>query len=48
MLAGQDKDDLAFEHDGAKLFTIAASDTVDDGTEVRFVREKDNQIFKFP
>ncbi len=50
-----DKDDLLFEHDGAKLFVpLQAMPFIDgtevdfiDGTEVDFVREGLNQIFKF-
>lgn len=43
-----DKDDLLFEHDGAKLFVPLQAMPFIDGTEVDFVREGLNQIFKFP
>lgn len=42
-----DKDDLLFEHDGAKLFVPLQAMPFIDGTEVDFVREGLNQIFKF-
>ncbi|HAJ4739611.1 TPA: Fe-S cluster assembly scaffold SufA [Escherichia coli] len=41
-----DKDDLLFEHDGAKLFVPLQAMPFIDGTEVDFVREGLNQIFK--
>jgi Fe-S cluster assembly protein SufA len=40
-------DDLVFEHDGAKLFIPLKAMPFIDGTEVDFVREGLNQIFKF-
>lgn len=42
-----DKDDLLFEHDGAKLFVPLQAMPFIDGTEVDFVHEGLNQIFKF-
>ena len=42
-----DKDDLLFEHDGAKLFVPLQAMPFIHGTEVDFVREGLNQIFKF-
>ena len=42
-----DKDDLLFEHDGAKLFVPLQAMPFIDGTEVDFVREGLNQIFKY-
>jgi Fe-S cluster assembly protein SufA len=40
-------DDLTFERDGAKLFVPLKAMPFIDGTEVDFVREGLNQIFKF-
>ncbi|MEH2921390.1 Fe-S cluster assembly scaffold SufA [Samsonia erythrinae] len=40
-------DDLVFEHDGAKLFVPLKAMPFIDGTELDFVREGLNQIFKF-
>ncbi|BDH46157.1 (Fe-S)-cluster assembly protein [Salmonella enterica subsp. enterica serovar Choleraesuis] len=40
-------DDLCYEVDGAKLFVAPKSMPLVDGTEVDFVREGLNQIFKF-
>jgi Fe-S cluster assembly protein SufA len=40
-------DDLIFEHDGALLYVPLKSMPFIDGTEVDFVREGLNQIFKF-
>ncbi|MGG8470141.1 Fe-S cluster assembly scaffold SufA [Rahnella sp. PAMC25617] len=40
-------DDLVFEHDGALLFVPLKAMPFIDGTEVDFVREGLNQIFKF-
>ncbi|MBW6055206.1 iron-sulfur cluster assembly accessory protein [Escherichia coli] len=43
-----DKDDPLFEHDGAKLLVVPLQAMpFIDGTEVDFVREGLNQIFKF-
>ncbi|NMC26298.1 MAG: Fe-S cluster assembly scaffold SufA [Serratia sp.] len=43
----QASDDLVFEHDGALLFVPLKAMPFIDGTEVDFVREGLNQIFKF-
>ncbi|MCG8710079.1 Fe-S cluster assembly scaffold SufA [Brenneria sp. 4F2] len=40
-------DDLLFEHDGAKLFVPLKAMPFIDGTELDFVREGLNQVFKF-
>lgn len=40
-------DDLVFEHQGAQLFIPLKAMPFIDGTEVDFVREGLNQIFKF-
>ncbi|NMP28815.1 Fe-S cluster assembly scaffold SufA [Rahnella sp. SAP-1] len=40
-------DDLLFEHDGAHLYIPLKAMPFIDGTEVDFVREGLNQIFKF-
>ncbi|MDR3433813.1 MAG: Fe-S cluster assembly scaffold SufA [Rouxiella aceris] len=40
-------DDLVFEHDGAHLYIPLKAMPFIDGTEVDFVREGLNQIFKF-
>ena len=42
-----EKDDLVFETDGAKLFVALQAMPFIDGTEVDFVREGLNQLFKF-
>lgn len=41
------KDDLIFEHDGAKLYVPLQAMPFIDGTEVDYVREGLNQLFKF-
>lgn len=40
-------DDLLFEHDGAKLYVPLKAMPFIDGTELDFVREGLNQVFKF-
>ena len=42
-----DKDDLLFETDGARLYVPLQAMPFIDGTEVDFVREGLNQLFKF-
>ncbi|MEH0833862.1 Fe-S cluster assembly scaffold SufA [Pectobacterium cacticida] len=42
-----ESDDLVFEHDGAKLYVPLKAMPFIDGTELDFVREGLNQIFKF-
>ena len=42
-----DKDDLLFEHDGAKLFVTLQAMPFIDGTEVDFVREGLNRYSNF-
>lgn len=42
-----DSDDVLFEHDGAHLYIPLKAMPFIDGTEVDFVREGLNQIFKF-
>ena len=41
------KDDLLFERDGARLYVPLSAMPFIDGTEVDFVREGLNQLFKF-
>ncbi len=41
------KDDLVFEKDGARLYVPLSAMPFIDGTEVDFVREGLNQLFKF-
>lgn len=41
------KDDLLFETDGARLYVPLQAMPFIDGTEVDFVREGLNQLFKF-
>lgn len=41
------KDDLVFETDGAKLYVALQAMPFIDGTEVDYVREGLNQLFKF-
>jgi Fe-S cluster assembly protein SufA len=42
-----DKDDLLFENDGARLYVPLQAMPFIDGTEVDYVREGLNQLFKF-
>jgi hypothetical protein len=42
-----EKDDLVFETDGAKLYVALQAMPFIDGTEVDYVREGLNQLFKF-
>ena len=42
-----EKDDLVFETDGARLYVPLQAMPFIDGTEVNFVREGLNQLFKF-
>lgn len=42
-----DKDDLLFEDDGARLYVPLQAMPFIDGTEVDYVREGLNQLFKF-
>ncbi|MDI5535547.1 Fe-S cluster assembly scaffold SufA, partial [Salmonella enterica subsp. enterica serovar Montevideo] len=42
-----DKDDLVFEAEGAKLFAPLQAMPFIDGTEVDYVQEGLNQLFKF-
>ncbi|MCU6666288.1 Fe-S cluster assembly scaffold SufA [Silvania hatchlandensis] len=42
-----EKDDLVFERDGAKLYVPLQAMPFIDGTEVDYVREGLNQLFKF-
>ena len=42
-----EKDDLVFEHDGARLYVPLQAMPFIDGTEVDYVREGLNQLFKF-
>lgn len=48
MIAEPAPDDLLFESDGAKLFAPLQAMPFIDGTELDYVREGLNEIFKFP
>ncbi|XBS68066.1 Fe-S cluster assembly scaffold SufA [Acerihabitans sp. KWT182] len=47
MAAGQENDDLVYERDGAYLFVPLKAMPFIDGTEVDFVQEGLNHVFKF-
>lgn len=47
MINQADADDMLFERDGARLYVPRKAMPFIDGTEVDFVREGLNQIFKF-
>ncbi|WP_320726587.1 Fe-S cluster assembly scaffold SufA [Enterobacter sp. 118C5] len=47
IVTAPEKDDLVFETDGAKLYVALQAMPFIDGTEVDYVREGLNQLFKF-